>query len=154
MSRRQRTGEPKARPESRRKARCKACQKGQKARSKTCQMARGQKKARRQERSRCQQERPRRQERPRDGDLTKERIGTEKFQQLEQKNSNKVLVPNRTQKTTLVAEKHKSLQKRSRRQKRLREQENQPREQCVARTVAKKSWSRKEAVTGRKLISQ
>ena len=32
-------------------------------------------------------------------------------------------MPNRTQKTTLVAEKHKSLQERSRRQKRLREQE-------------------------------
>jgi hypothetical protein len=49
---------------------------GQQARSEAYQKARS---------------KPRRQERPRPGDLTKESIETEKFQQLEQKNSNKVL---------------------------------------------------------------
>jgi hypothetical protein len=72
--------------------------------------------------------------RPRPGDLTKKNIETEKFQPLEQKKKFQqgvgcLQVLNRTQKTALVAEKHNSLQKGSRRQKRLREQENQPREQ-------------------------
>jgi hypothetical protein len=37
------------------------------------------------------QARPHGQERPRAGDLAKERVKTEKFQQLEQENSNKML---------------------------------------------------------------
>ena len=119
---------------------------GQQARSEAYQKARS---------------KPRRQERQRPGDLTKERIGTEKFQQLEQKNSKKMLGIARCQ---IAHRKQPWLRKNIT----LCRKDHVDRKDCVnrktnhanskdhvARTVAKKSWSKKkEAVTGRKLISQ
>ena len=79
------------------KARSEACQKANRPEVRHARRPVGQKRGMpegQQARSEAYQKarsKPRRQERPRPGDLTKESIETEKFQQLEQKNSNKVL---------------------------------------------------------------
>ena len=140
------------------KARSKACQKAQKSEARHARIRpRGQKRGMAHQKARSK---PRRQERPRPGGLTKESIETEKFQQLEQKNSNKVLGVSRCQ---IASRKQPWWRKNinlcrkdhvDRKDYVNRKTNHANSKDYVARTVAKKSWSRKEAVTGRKLISQ